>query len=212
MIPAPPTHRTAQKVRQPARLLAQAEPLKVDQAIAQPREVALGAVNVALQELLLLKVSTAHRPYAARQFVDLLLGTAEDCQWLMVFDNAEESALLREHWPLPGTRGQALITTQNRSLASDLAHERLEIPPLNPEDSAQSLLSFLADHVKADLLETEKKSAYILSEILGGSVPAPAMVGGLTKNRGQTLSECRSACERLMHSQDNPSIVSKAPY
>ncbi|EXF75841.1 hypothetical protein CFIO01_07876 [Colletotrichum fioriniae PJ7] len=65
------------EVRQPARLLTQAEPLEVDEAIAQPREVALGAVDVALQELLLLKVYTSHRPDAARQFVDLLLGTAE---------------------------------------------------------------------------------------------------------------------------------------
>ncbi|KAK1699798.1 hypothetical protein BDP55DRAFT_723440 [Colletotrichum godetiae] len=90
------------KIRQPARLLAQAEPLEIDQVIAQPWKIALGAVDVAFQERrLLLKVSTPHGPDVARQFVDVPL-------------RVSKKAHFERHWASASTLGADRMEPNDR--------------------------------------------------------------------------------------------------
>ncbi|KUJ22180.1 uncharacterized protein LY89DRAFT_778484 [Mollisia scopiformis] len=87
------------------------------------------------------------------------------CRWLIVYDNAEFADLIRDFWPL-ASRGQALITTRNPSLAFELA-----------------------DHLTSDLKEDELTSAQQLSQKLSGHALAISAMAGLIHSRALSITE-----------------------
>jgi len=117
------------------------------------------------------------------------LGHPLACEWLIVFDNVDEFGLLRDYWPLPGSRGRALITTRNHTLAFDPAEGGLEVAPWDTETGSQFLLHLLSGHISAELLAVEAKSAYGLSERLSGHALALNNMCGLIHRRSWTISE-----------------------
>ncbi|KAH8703633.1 pfs domain-containing protein [Talaromyces proteolyticus] len=110
-----------------------------------------------------------------------------DCRWLVVYDNVESFDTLMAFWPGPG-QGKAIITTQNRSLASKLASRPLEVPSWDTKMGSKFLLFLLEKSIGRDL-QAESNSALNLSERMSGHALALAQVATLIRNGESTIEE-----------------------
>jgi hypothetical protein len=71
-----------------------------------------------------------------------------------VYDNAEFTDLIRDFWPL-ASRGQALITTHNPSIAFEVADRMMEITSWDNQTGLRFLLHLLSIDTTSDLKEDE---------------------------------------------------------
>ncbi|KAG8161020.1 hypothetical protein KVR01_009284 [Diaporthe batatas] len=110
------------------------------------------------------------------------------CRWLIVYDNAESIDLLLDYWPA-ASRGQALITTRNRSFAFHPADSGLEISSWDAETGSRFLAHLLSTDVGTQLTTQESKSAHDLSEKLSGHALAISTMAGLIHRRAWSISE-----------------------
>lgn len=101
-----------------------------------------------------------------------------------MYDNAEVTDLIRAHWPL-ASRGQALITTRNPSIALELTGRMMEITSWD----SQTGLEFLLHLVTRDITADEVVSAQQLSEMLSGHALAISTMAGLMHSFGQSITE-----------------------
>ncbi|KAA8645136.1 uncharacterized protein ATNIH1004_009353 [Aspergillus tanneri] len=111
------------------------------------------------------------------------------CKWMVIYDNAETSELLRDYLPLSGSTGRILITTRNHSLGFDPADAGLEVLPWDTATGSRFLLHLLAGQISAELLANETDSAYSLSEKLSGHALALSNMCGLIHRPSWSISE-----------------------
>jgi len=90
-----------------------------------------------------------------------------DRQWLLIFDNAEDSKSLREFWPT-SNHGRVLITSRNHILASQPASKGIEITTFEKKEGAAFIMFLLQHERHEDPSEKELESAEVLSEKLQG--------------------------------------------
>lgn len=83
-----------------------------------------------------------------------------DEPWLLIFDNAEDPATLRDFWPA-STHGAAIITSQNPALSYMTKHSIL-LEPMLPGEGSALILNYL------NRGGSEQESAELLSASLGG--------------------------------------------
>ena len=126
---------------------------------------------------------------------------------MIVYDNAEVSDLLKDYWPLPGSNGQVLITTRNRSLGFDSADASLEVLPWDTDTGSKFLLHLLRGHISAELLATESQSAYSLSERLSGHALALSNMCGLLYRCSWSISELVEVYDRSKDFKDGLEVV-----
>jgi hypothetical protein len=96
--------------------------------------------------------------------------------------------LICDHWPA-ANRGQALITTRNRSFAFEPANGGLEIQTWDTETGSRFLLHLLSTDIGAELTENDSKSAYQLSQKLSGHALAISHMAGLIHRRSWSIAE-----------------------
>lgn len=128
--------------------------------------------------------------------IDANSGHSPACKWLIIYDNAETSELLRDYWPLSGSTGRVLVTTRNHSLGFDPADAGLEILPWDTATGSKFLLHLLAGQISAELLANETESAYSLSEKLSGHALALSNMCGLIHRRSWSISELVEVYDR----------------
>ena len=92
--------------------------------------------------------------------------------------------LIRTHWPL-ASRGQALITTRNPSIALELTDRMMEVANWDNQIG----LKFLLHLITRDITEDEATSALELSEKLSGHALAISAMAGLIHRRGLSITE-----------------------
>lgn len=100
-----------------------------------------------------------------------------ECSWLIVYDNVESPEVLMPYWPA-SSKGTAIITTRNDSLASEPASEGLEVTSWDAMTGSQFLLWLLKRRIGRDLA-LENESALALSERLGGHALIISQIAGL---------------------------------
>ncbi|PVH86783.1 NB-ARC and TPR domain protein [Cadophora sp. DSE1049] len=110
------------------------------------------------------------------------------CRWLIVYDNAEFADLIRDFWPL-ASRGQALITTRNPSLAFELADRMMEHTSWDNQTGLSFLLHLLSTDITSDLKEDVLTSAQQLSQKLSGHALAISAMAGLIHSRALSIAE-----------------------
>ncbi|KAF2259245.1 NB-ARC and TPR domain protein [Lojkania enalia] len=110
------------------------------------------------------------------------------CKWLIVYDNAEVADLIRAYWPL-ASRGQALVTTRNPSIAFELADRGMEVTSWDHETGLRFLLHLLSSEISTDLQEDEAESAQQLSHKLCGHALAISTMAGLIHRRALSITE-----------------------
>ncbi len=106
----------------------------------------------------------------------------------MIYDNAEDMDLLRAYWPT-ASRGQALITTRNRSFGSEIADGGLEVHTWDTETGSRFLLHLLSTDISEELKEDEIISAHELSQKLSGHALAISHMAGLIHKRSWSIAE-----------------------
>lgn len=111
-----------------------------------------------------------------------------DCRWLIVYDNAEDLDLIRDHWPL-ASRGQALITTRNHYFAFEPADGGLELTAWDDETGSRFLLHLLSTDIVTQLEEDEVTSARELSQKLSGHALAISHIAGMIHRRSWSIAE-----------------------
>ncbi|PKY07762.1 hypothetical protein P168DRAFT_322995 [Aspergillus campestris IBT 28561] len=89
-----------------------------------------------------------------------------ECRWMIIYDNAETTELLRDYWPLSGSKGKVLITTRNHLLGFDPADTGIEILPWDTETGSKFLLHLLAGHIGTDILANEAHLSINTEELL----------------------------------------------
>ena len=96
--------------------------------------------------------------------------------------------LLLKYWPT-ASRGQALITTRNRSLAFNQADGGLEIKTWDTEMGSRFLLPLLTTEISVQLTDDEAKSAHEISQELSGHALAISHMAGLIQKRAWSIAE-----------------------
>lgn len=110
------------------------------------------------------------------------------CKWLLVFDNVEDVDLLMRYWPA-ASRGQAVITTRNHSLAFYPCDGGLEIKEWDTDTGSQFLLHLLSTDIGHQLTEDEAHSAQELARSLSGHALAISLMAGLIHRRSWSIKE-----------------------
>lgn len=100
-----------------------------------------------------------------------------DSQWLIVYDNVNTAATIIPYWPA-SSRGRAIITTRNHSLAFEPASDGLEITSWDAQTGANFLLFLLKKNIGRDL-DAEGTSAFTLSQRLSGHALALSHIAAL---------------------------------
>jgi hypothetical protein len=111
-----------------------------------------------------------------------------EARWLIVYDNAEDPALIRQYWPV-ASHGQAIITARNRLVAFELADDELEILNWDNDSGLKFLLHLLRADITTRLEDKEIDSAHQLSEELRGHALAISTMAGLIHRRSLSISE-----------------------
>lgn len=111
-----------------------------------------------------------------------------ECQWLLVYDNVESVDLLMKYWPTI-SRGQAVVTTRNHSLAFYPSNGGLEIAEWNTETGSKFLTHLLSTEICNQLTEEEAHSAHELSLTLSGHALGLSLMAGLIHYRSWSIKE-----------------------
>ena len=117
--------------------------------------------------------------------------------WLLIIDNVEDLALVREYTP-PGGRGQILITTRRDSVGGQM--RRVPLDEMTPETGGYFLLK-RAKRIEPEtpceaVSEEEMGPAMELSELLGGLPLALDQAGGYIESTRCSLSRYRQLYEK----------------
>ncbi|OTA96823.1 hypothetical protein M434DRAFT_27437 [Hypoxylon sp. CO27-5] len=106
--------------------------------------------------------------------------------WLMIFDNVEELALLQTYWP-QGSNGSIIITTTSKSIARYYAegHQTIPVEPFNGETGTHMLLKLTGMDESA--IE-ERNTANLIADALGNLPLALDLVGNYVLSLGKSLS------------------------
>lgn len=110
-----------------------------------------------------------------------------DCRWLIVYDNVETLDVLEQYWPV-SSRGRAIITTRNRSMAFQPACSGLEITSWDAQAGSQFFLFLLKNGIGCEL-EVERNSAFTLSDRLGGHALAISHMASLIHDGELSIHE-----------------------
>ncbi|KAK0609961.1 hypothetical protein B0T17DRAFT_593821 [Bombardia bombarda] len=97
--------------------------------------------------------------------------------WLVVYDNVESADILMPYWPI-SSKGRAIITTRNDSLAFEPASEGLEVKSWDDLTGSEFLLWLLKNNIGRDVA-TEHESALTLSQRLSGHALVISQMAGL---------------------------------
>ncbi|OIW28676.1 hypothetical protein CONLIGDRAFT_389933 [Coniochaeta ligniaria NRRL 30616] len=85
-----------------------------------------------------------------------------DMRWLLIFDNIDNSAVLKAYWNLSATHGEAIFTTQNRAIVNDFrASSQLHMKPLVPRMGARFLIAAMKRKFDEDINVAEQISASV---------------------------------------------------
>jgi hypothetical protein len=95
---------------------------------------------------------------------------------------------LLTYWPI-SNHGCVLVTTRNRSLAFEPAETGIEVLPFDPDVGSQLLLHLLSLDIAADVSHQEAKSAYELSESIGGHALMISQMAGMIHRRSWSIEE-----------------------
>lgn len=96
--------------------------------------------------------------------------------------------LIRAYWPA-ASRGQALITTRNRSFGFEIADGGLEVHAWDTETGSRFLLHLLSTDISEELKEVGVVSALELSQKLNGHALAISHMAGLIHRRAWSIAE-----------------------
>ncbi|KAI0839447.1 hypothetical protein F5Y06DRAFT_303168 [Hypoxylon sp. FL0890] len=120
------------------------------------------------------------------QHPDQLCEKAECPNWLMVFDNVEDLALLQTYWPR-ASGGSIIITTTSEAIARYYTDSQrtIVIEPFNGETGTQMLLK-LTGMDESD--PEEKRTANLIADALGNLPLALDLVGNYVRGLGKPLS------------------------
>lgn len=99
--------------------------------------------------------------------------TSLDHGWLLVFDNLDAIKTFKEFRPVCD-HGSILITTQNPDIALAIASAELKLGPLDDEEGARLLLSYIRHDNQSDVFEQAK----LICQELGGLPLAIVHVAG----------------------------------
>ncbi|KAJ8131313.1 hypothetical protein O1611_g2311 [Lasiodiplodia mahajangana] len=141
-----------------------------------------------------------------------ILGLAKDRSlsakepWLLVYDNAEQLATIRQYWPA-SVRGAIIITSQNPALGI-ITTQQILLPPMTLDEGSQLIQNILQRGV------SEKEEASQLCEHLGGLPLAIAHFSGAILRSQCTISQMsRSFLQRALSSKiwamDNDTSASR---
>ena len=115
-----------------------------------------------------------------------------DCQWLLVFDNADNIELLRHAWP-SNSQGSILLTSRDPNAASGPASAGFNVQPFDDVTGFKMLLNFLT--LDASLLSNQE-NAKAITAALGGLPLALTQIGGFIMQRKAPLKEFLPLYER----------------
>lgn len=113
-----------------------------------------------------------------------------------MYDNVETWDTISSYWPNAANRGQALITARNHSLAFEIGDGSLEVEHWDNQTGSQFLLHLLSGHISAEILTSQSKSAFDLSERLSGHALALSNMAGLIHRRSWTIQEMVEVYDR----------------
>ena len=123
-----------------------------------------------------------------RKLCKIVDTTLKACQWLLIFDNAEDASLLLPYWPL-ASRGRILITTRNYGLTFEPAQQGIEVYTFTPLAGSELLFHLLSHDVAQQISSMETQSAYKLSEKLSGHALAISQMAGLIHQRSWSIED-----------------------
>lgn len=111
-------------------------------------------------------------------------------RWLLIFDNAEDPALLDAYWP-KGAHGSTIVTTRNPDVVRLYAISKIELGPFNEIESREFLLKLVynEDAEQADLAKStwHSNAADQIATSLGHLPLALDLVGSYAAATGMTL-------------------------
>ncbi|KAJ6084951.1 hypothetical protein N7499_004580 [Penicillium canescens] len=113
-----------------------------------------------------------------------------ECAWLVIFDNASSAEILQPYWP-SSSRGHAMITTRNPSLAFAHTSSSIEVTSWDHQTGSEFLLFLLRRNIGNDI-NTEGLSAFELSKRLSGHALGLAHMAGLIHRRSWSIAEFMS--------------------
>ncbi|KAK3687876.1 hypothetical protein B0T22DRAFT_498147 [Podospora appendiculata] len=119
--------------------------------------------------------------------------------WLLVFDNAEASALLTRYWP-PCDHGSILATTQDRKLVHRCLSE-IHLTSLTEEQGSALLLQHLS--AKADSRVQHATLARAISREVGGLPLLLVGLAGYTVDSDTPLADILDEMKKPWHRCDN---------
>lgn len=107
---------------------------------------------------------------------------------MLIFDNAEDPALLDAYWP-KGANGSIIVTTRNPDIARLFAISRIELGPFNKTESREFLvkLVYSEDAEQVDFNESASNAADQIASALGHLPLALDLVGSYAAATGMTL-------------------------
>lgn len=105
-----------------------------------------------------------------------------------MYDNAEDTNLLRFHWPL-ASRGQILITTRSPAIAFEIADNMIEMVSWDNDTGLRFLLHLLSTDLTAELKEDEITSAQQLAQKLSGHALTISAMAGLIHRQSLSITE-----------------------
>jgi hypothetical protein len=103
----------------------------------------------------------------------------KDCQWLLVFDNADDPDILLHAWPGAAT-GSILITSRDSTAAFGTSAETIHVLPFDEETSADAVLR---------LVGSDKDAAREISRVLGGLPLAINQISGFIVQQKLALKD-----------------------
>lgn len=109
----------------------------------------------------------------------------EGHRWLLIFDNADETEVLRHAWP-HDAQGSVLLTTQNSQVAFENAADALQVEPFSDTEGSDVLLRL----THLDLQSTTNQYlSQTIAHTLGGLPLALSQIGGFINQRRIPLKE-----------------------
>jgi hypothetical protein len=86
-----------------------------------------------------------------------------EIRWLLVYDNAEDSAVLNKYWPISAKTGSAIITS--RKHVFNWGRDSIEVTEFPPESGLGFIAHLLRDRTFKD---SDREAALELTKILHG--------------------------------------------
>ncbi|KAH6887138.1 P-loop containing nucleoside triphosphate hydrolase protein [Thelonectria olida] len=160
--------------------------------IAADNSIAIGQSCRTIADGLGLLGSDEEMKDAAAAIYKLKSWLTTKSNYLIIFDNADDSTALKTVWP--GTiHGSVLLTTRDFTVATSLVTKHVQVDALGEEDGSKMLLRALdLHHTSPD----DEQHAFAISKTFGGLPLALTQIGGFIKQRKMSLKEFLPLYER----------------